>query len=168
MITFASVFLMKVATKWNSVGFNLEPTFVWDLVGRMIKLLKDTVTSDRHLLHHIAAGLDKMLITSRNLTSPRTSASRDSSGDRGVHHVGDHAHNQAGQQYPFPQGDQVDSSAMQTSWEGYEGMDPQLHEGYGEGADFDPMILNDSLLFEAFGSDPAYGVYNLLTSQFSG
>jgi len=151
MITFASVFLMKVATKWNSVGFNLKPTFVWDLDGRMIRSLKETVTSNRHLLHHIAAGLDKMLITSSNLTSPRASASRDSSGDRGTQHSSDHPHNQAAQRYAFPHGHQSDSSAMQTGWEGYEGIDSQLQAGYDEGADFDPVILNDSLLFEAFG-----------------
>lgn len=65
MIAYASVFLMKVATKWNTIGLNVDSVFVWQLLERMINLLKNTVTGDRHLLHHIAAGLEKMLVKSQ-------------------------------------------------------------------------------------------------------
>ncbi|KAJ6130868.1 hypothetical protein N7512_003648 [Penicillium capsulatum] len=60
MIAFTSVFLMKVATKWNAVGFNVDPAFVWNLLDKVIHLLKTTITSKRHLLYHIAAGLEKL------------------------------------------------------------------------------------------------------------
>ncbi|KAH8649073.1 hypothetical protein BX600DRAFT_404159, partial [Xylariales sp. PMI_506] len=62
MIAFASVFLMKVATKWNRImGLNVESKYVSHLLERMIVLLKSSVTSERHLLYHIAFGLEKML-----------------------------------------------------------------------------------------------------------
>jgi len=66
MIAFASVFLMKIATKWTTVGLNVNLLFVWNLLDRIITLLKSTVTSDRHLVHHIAAGLEKMLAKSHS------------------------------------------------------------------------------------------------------
>ncbi|KAI0484064.1 hypothetical protein GGR56DRAFT_612166 [Xylariaceae sp. FL0804] len=45
MIAFASVFLMKVATKWNRIlGLNVESNYVSHLLERMIVLLKSSIT----------------------------------------------------------------------------------------------------------------------------
>ncbi|RYP00158.1 hypothetical protein DL764_006589 [Monosporascus ibericus] len=58
-IAFASVFLMDVARWWNRMmGLNFESNFVSHLLERMIVLLKGSVTSDHHLLYHIAFGLE--------------------------------------------------------------------------------------------------------------
>lgn len=65
MITWASVFLMKIATKWKSAGFSTEPSWIWTLLENMIQLMQSTMTSDRHVLHYIADGLQKMLVKSR-------------------------------------------------------------------------------------------------------
>lgn len=62
MIAFASAFLMKGTTMWSRVmGLNLEVGYVRNLLERVVLLLKTSVTSDRHVLHHIAFGLEKML-----------------------------------------------------------------------------------------------------------
>ncbi|RYP13969.1 hypothetical protein DL767_010491 [Monosporascus sp. MG133] len=61
MIAFASVFLTKVAMRWNrKMRLNVESGYVSHLMERMIMLLESSVTSDRHLLYHIAFGLEKM------------------------------------------------------------------------------------------------------------
>lgn len=78
MIAYASVFLMKIATKWNTIGLNVDSSFVWQLLERMINLLKTTVTSNRHLLYHIAAGLEKMLAKSH---SPSQRVNQDAQSD---------------------------------------------------------------------------------------
>lgn len=78
MITFAAVFLLKIAAKGCSSGIpgnnvqqnsiasaalNIDLTFVRDLVGRTVDLMVSCSrrASERHLSHHIARGLRKML-----------------------------------------------------------------------------------------------------------
>lgn len=78
MITFAAVFLLKIAAKGRSSGIpgnnaqqnsiasaalNIDLTFVRNLVGRTVDLMVSCSrrASERHLSHHIARGLRKML-----------------------------------------------------------------------------------------------------------
>lgn len=78
MITFAAVFLLKIAAKGcstgipgnqgqhNSIasaGLNIDRTFVRNLVGQIVELMVSCSkrASERHLSHHIARGLRKML-----------------------------------------------------------------------------------------------------------
>ncbi|KAJ5299395.1 hypothetical protein N7476_010952 [Penicillium atrosanguineum] len=78
MITFAAVFLLKIAAKSCSNGSNLGPSqhssiasagllvdvgYVRVLVGRTVEMMVECSqrASERHLSHHIARGLRKML-----------------------------------------------------------------------------------------------------------
>ena len=78
MITFAAVFLLKIAAKGcssgipgsqnqrNSIasaGLFIDGAYVRDLVGRIVELMVSCSerASERHLSHHIARGLRKML-----------------------------------------------------------------------------------------------------------
>ena len=78
MITFAAVFLLKIAArscsscipsqpgKQNSIasaGLSIDIAYVRALVGRIIELMVSCSrrASERHLSHHIARGLRKML-----------------------------------------------------------------------------------------------------------
>ncbi|KAK6206616.1 hypothetical protein LQW54_007568 [Pestalotiopsis sp. IQ-011] len=168
MIAFASVFLMKVATKWNRImGLNVESNYVSHLLERMIVLLKSSVTSERHLLYHIASGLEKMLEnlgkiskkTPRHTQEVGVGVSPESVISFGPMGYGPSPGNQA--------------SAMDNQNNGFaagEGMswDPYTAGG-GPRHNFldDLAVMNDSLIYEAFGSESANDVYNLLTSQFS-
>lgn len=166
MIAFASVFLMKVTTKWNRIiGLNVEARYVSELLERMIALLKSSVTSERHLLHHIAAGLEKMLAKSQaaspGLWKPNASANQ---GDLATPHSGQYNANGSMDQYGYPQsatgGMSGDFAGAPNPWESFSDTMSQ--------SDFTDMtILNDGWIHEAFGQDSANGVYNLLTSQFS-
>lgn len=63
MITFAAAFLMKGTTMWSRVvGLSIEGVYVTKLLECVVSLLKTSVTSDRHVPHHIAFGLEKMLV----------------------------------------------------------------------------------------------------------
>lgn len=78
MITFAAVFLLKIAAKGcssatqsgqsqqNSIasaGLHIDVSYVRSLVGRIIELMVSCSkrASERHLSHHISRGLRKML-----------------------------------------------------------------------------------------------------------
>jgi hypothetical protein len=207
MIAFASVFLMKVTTNWNTIiGLNVETKYVTGLLERMIQLLKGSVTSDRHLLYHIAAGLEKMLERSRqaraqgpnavagavaklasaqvdgngsgNTTSSwpstdvvRQRGSSDVSAtfsNQPFHPLSD-AHSQgAGTDAP-----NLDLNGFQVPWPNSYNVASGLNENGTPGTEYggflgnNMMIMNDSLIYEAFGSESANDVYNLLTSQFS-
>jgi hypothetical protein len=159
MIAFASVFLMKVTTKWNRIiGLNVEPTYVWGLLERMIVLLKNSVTSERHLLYHIADGLEKMLARSRSYR-----------GDYGARY--DAAKQTEMDLHGAVGGNRSGNAVVGTpgSWDAaYAGVvgDAPLPQSGGD--DFNHMtIMNNSLIYEAFGSESANDVYNLLASQFS-
>jgi hypothetical protein len=151
MIAFACVFLMKVATKWNAVGLNIEPAFAWDLVGRMIRLLESTVTSERHLAHHIASGLSKMLSRSKDSAGPEAPPASDSMWTGPSTYAG-----QVGPESAIPDG---------TTWNPYGPGIPGVPDG---GVDLNEMmVMNNNIIYEAFGYDPVNDVYDLLTSQFS-
>ncbi|CAM1503130.1 Fc.00g079060.m01.CDS01 [Cosmosporella sp. VM-42] len=165
MIAFASVFLMKVATKWNRImGFNIEHSYlnVSHLLEKMIVLLKSSVTSDRHVLHHIANGLEKMLA--------KMTAEADKEEHDRLLHVPEPE--QFGYQKP------TNSTALATgmafgatpvsqlpapSWDAY-AQQPQEQDFFGDGP---TTIMNDSLLYEAFGAESSSDVYSFLTSHFT-
>ena len=159
MIAFASVFLMKVATKWNRImGFNIEHSYanVSRLLEKMIELLKNSVTSDRHVLHHIAAGLEKMLGT-------MTSEAKDE--EQGQQEVADPMRHNMG----YGSSPMISSgfgAAVQGAQLIAPGWDPTSHpptdDFFGDGSTF----MNDAMLYEAFGTESSNDVYNLLSSHF--
>lgn len=179
MIAFASVFLMKVATRWNRVmGLNVEPHYVSHLLERMIVLLKSSVTSDRHLLYHIAYGLEKMLAkigpapkrTTTNKPPPQTVDEPGNEVSPGQDSVISYGHMGYGPGGVGENNPLIDNTAMVTGdsnsgWDAY-----NSNGGSGiERQDFlaDMTVMNDSMIYEAFGGESANDVYNLLSSQFS-
>lgn len=158
MIAFASVFLMKVTTKWNRIiGLNVEQAFVWSLVERMIHLLKSSVTSTRHLLYHIAAGLEKMLQQhnmSRQMKGAATSRNSSAISTE---------HNGVVSTLPI----QPLSPSSLESWDPYAAA-AMMEQGQGNHGQFnDFTIMNNNMIYESFGTESAHDVYNLLNSQFS-
>lgn len=163
MIAFASVFLMKVATKWNRImGFNIEHSYlnVSHLLEKMIILLKSSVTSDRHVLHHIANGLEKMLA--------KMTAEAEGEGHGrplhatqpeqfGYHKPTDEATSAPGIGYGPPP-----VQLTGAGWDAYP-QQPQEQDIFGDGSTF----MNDSLLYEAFGAESSSDVYSFLTSHFT-
>ena len=183
MIAFASVFLMKVATRWNRVmGLNVEPHYVSHLLERMIVLLKSSITSDRHLLYHIAYGLEKMLAkvgpaALKKSVPNKTPAPRhpvDESGNEvspGQDSVISYGHMGYGPGGIGENHNMIEEAVVRTGsggsggWGSYGSAD-----GAGIGRqDFlgDVTVMNDSMIYEAFGGEPSNDVYNLLSSQFS-
>lgn len=61
MITYATVFLLKVQQKWSGAQIGIDLIQIQDLVSRIINLLQGAEASQRHLTYHIAKGLGKML-----------------------------------------------------------------------------------------------------------
>lgn len=164
MIAFASVFLMKVATKWNRImGFNIEHSYVnvSRLLENMVVLLKSSVTSDRHVLHHIAAGLEKML-------AEMTAEAADEEYKKPTHGYSDGnlgAYGKAsmnGSSIPGTSFGAPMPQATGQDW-GASAQPSPSQEFYGDGLTF----MNDNLIYEAFGTESANDVYNLLTSHFT-
>jgi hypothetical protein len=166
MIAFASVFLMKVATKWNRImGLNVESHYVSHLLERMIILLKNSVTSDRHLLYHIAFGLEKMLANLRPAVKRNDdNANGVSPSQESVLSFGPMGYGSgtvpANSSAP---GETIIAQNSEVGWN-----DPFAGNGMErQGAWDDVAVMNDSLIYEAFGTESATDVYNMLTSQFS-
>ncbi|KAH8657211.1 hypothetical protein BGZ60DRAFT_142213 [Tricladium varicosporioides] len=61
MITYATVFLLKVQQKWRGAQIGIDLFQIQDLVSRVINQLQNAKASQRHLTYHIADGLNKML-----------------------------------------------------------------------------------------------------------
>ncbi|KAH6669797.1 putative fungal-specific transcription factor [Halenospora varia] len=61
MITYATVFLLKVQQKWRGAQIGMDLLQIQDLVSRVINQLQNAKASQRHLTYHIANGLSKML-----------------------------------------------------------------------------------------------------------
>lgn len=150
MIAFASAFLMKGTTMWSRVmGLSIEAGYVTNLLERVVSLLKASVTSDRHVLHHIAFGLEKMLAkfsTGSGVTVAQglrqTACNTGISGrDTG----------QLAQSIPT-YGHHVAFSNAE--WAPVNTGTPSFSDGF-----------SGDLIFEAFGSGSANDVYDLLTSQ---
>ena len=162
MIAFASVFLMKVTTKWNRImGFNIEHSYlnVSHLLEKMIDLLRNSVTSSRHVLHHIAAGLEKMLakMTADADNEQQSRAAYPSQSDNsGLQRATGYATapdvTYGAPMVPFPA-------------QGWDACTPhaQGHDFFGDCS----TIMNDRLLYEAFGAESSSDVYSFLTSHFT-
>lgn len=60
MITYATVFLLKVYQRWGA-PLEIDVVYIRNLVSRIIELLQGARASQRHLAYHIASGLRKML-----------------------------------------------------------------------------------------------------------
>ena len=168
MIAFASAFLMNIANikaQGFPLGkhFSIDAQLVWHNVGAMIDVLQGLVVSDRHLIKHLAAGLATMLQKAKQAGHMRTAGTSDVSGvssipqpvvetqevwDEGRHGLanmsGAHANTD----------NHMTLSAMAD--DGFNGEDDQMM-----------MFMNDSMLFDAFGTETTNEVYNLLSSQFS-
>lgn len=152
MITFASAFLMKGTTMWSRVmGLSIEAGYVTNLLERVVSLLKTSVTSDRHVLHHIAFGLEKML-AKLSTTSGVTIAQGPRQVALGTG-ISGRDNGQFAQRFPTDGHHAAFSSAE-----------------WGPGNAGTPSFSDEfsgDLIFEAFGSGSANDVYDLLTSQLS-
>lgn len=150
MIAFASAFLMKGTTMWSRVmGLSIEAGYVTNLLERVVSLLKTSVTSDRHVLHHIAFGLEKMLAkfsTSSGVTVAQ--GSRQAACSTGI---SGRDNGQSAQSVPA-YGHHVAFSNAE--WGPVDTGTPSFSDGFP-----------GDLIFEAFGSGSANDVYDLLTSQ---
>lgn len=152
MIAFASAFLMKGTTMWSRVmGLSLDRGYVNNLLERVVSLLKTSVTSDRHVLHHIAFGLEKML-AKLSTTSGVAMAQGSRQAALGTGNAG-HDNGQ------FAQTFLIDGQHVAFSNTGWEPENTST-------ASFSDEFSGD-LIFEAFGSGSANDVYDLLTSQLS-
>ncbi|KUJ23692.1 C6 transcription factor [Mollisia scopiformis] len=60
MITYATVFMLKVHQKWGA-QLGMELVQIQDLMSRVMELLRNAKASKRHLAYHIATGVGKML-----------------------------------------------------------------------------------------------------------
>ncbi|KAJ0124476.1 c6 transcription [Diaporthe amygdali] len=156
MITFASAFLMKCATMWSRVmGLYIEAGYITSLLERVVSLLKTSVTSDRHVLYHIAFGLEKMLAKfSTNSGVTIAQGSRQAALRTGI---SGSDNGQFAQRFPTDGNHVAFSNA---EWGAYTG---PVNAGAPSFSD----EFSGNLLFEAFGSGSANDVYDLLTSQLS-
>lgn len=173
MIAFTSVFLMKVATKWNTVGFNIDSSFVWDLLDRVIHLLKTTITSKRHLLSHIGAGLENMRL--RLLEQENQSVVARVPNilyrERGMHENQQH-HNSFDQVISPTDGSintWTDTQLAAPSDLPIADAGASQRENPAPDPEFDQiMSMSSDLIYEVFGgNESSYDVYNLLSSQFA-
>jgi len=61
MVSFSSVFLIKVAWNWKSASLCIDQQQIHDLVQKVANLLSAVEASEKHLAYHIANGLNRML-----------------------------------------------------------------------------------------------------------
>jgi len=61
MITCATVFLLKVHTRWKNARLNTDLPLAVSLIERVIEMLAMAKASERHLTYYIARGLSKVL-----------------------------------------------------------------------------------------------------------
>jgi hypothetical protein len=75
MLTFACLFLFKLGTQWNrfflGVGFAMDLNSLCHLIGRVVHCIRTSTAGERHIVHHIAVGLDKMIAKCRELHASR-------------------------------------------------------------------------------------------------
>ncbi|KAI0015301.1 hypothetical protein F4780DRAFT_784319 [Xylariomycetidae sp. FL0641] len=207
MIAFAAVFLMKVATRWNrALGLAVEPGDVSRLLGRLVRLLRGSVTSDRHLLHPIARGLEKMLA---NLDADAGGGKTTAAAAAAAHSTkkaapNQHQHQQQQQLAPDDDDDSPNGpspghhdslvafgnlgyggaptptagleeeeagapNADAVAWDAFPADSGAAAAAGVDGSAYmdELTVMNDSLIYEAFGNESANDVYNLLSNQFS-
>lgn len=184
MIAFASVFLMKATTKWAVLmGLNIEYAFVSRLLAKIVTLLKTAVTSDRHLIKHIAVGLERLLgrlaaSSQRDRTSSMNGANPEASqtpsigllpswhpatttGDVEMRAQGQH---NFGSSVAVPL--RQSSTNPATDVNGWTSGTPQAEDTMEGLALNTPTMLTNELMYQAFGGEPANNVYSLLSTQF--
>jgi hypothetical protein len=177
MIAFSAVFLMKVATKWNAVGFNVDPAFVWDLLDRVIHLLKTTITSKRHLLYHIGAGLEKMrtrLLEQENYPQSSTSLQQQfqtpfecCDDDANTINQSAYLHDRNGDFNSSTWNNGPHMAAVHEFTSDNDGMKRKIAPDTDSGFD-QIMSMSNDLIYEVFGeNESSYDVYSLLSSQFA-
>ncbi|KAK2728993.1 C6 transcription factor [Colletotrichum kahawae] len=178
MITFASVFLMKVAAKWGSImGLNIEYENVSRLLDKMITVLKTAVTSEKHMLKHIGQGLAKMLQRMRT----RMPKSRGKEGENETK-AGNASMKSYSWQILSPygagatgcnnetiKGPEMNSRTRDAAQNWDSALYTESHQDltselvtFGD----DMTGMNDTLMYQAFGTGEAGDVYTMLSSQF--
>lgn len=166
MIAFACVFLMNVATIRSSGAalgrhFSIDPQQVWSNVEAMVKLLQSLVVSDRHLIQHLAAGLEKMLLKARQVAgSGFTSRSMSNEGTMEPPIAAKSVAATLQQQQRV-----WNSNGME--WSNETAANSRISDHDGFVADEEMIFMNDSLLYDVFGTETTNEVYNLLSNQFS-
>lgn len=137
------------------MGLSIEASYVTNLLERVISLLKTSATSDRHVLYHIAFGLEKML--ARSSTTSGVTIAQGSRQAGSVTGISGHEIGQFAQRHP---NDEHHVAFSNAEWSSYNG------QGNTGTPSFSDEFSGD-LIFEAFGSGSANDVYDLLTSQLS-
>lgn len=70
MLTFTCLFLFKLGTQWNryflSTGFAMDLNSLCQLIDRVVHCIRTSTAGERHIVHHIASGLDKMIAKLRS------------------------------------------------------------------------------------------------------
>lgn len=64
MLTFACLFLFKVATRWKravGVWVAMDLRSLCTLIERVVECVRNSAAGERHLIHRIASGLEKMV-----------------------------------------------------------------------------------------------------------
>lgn len=62
MVTYASIFLLRVQMRWRPARLNVSISLVLALIERISQLLGQAYASERHLSFHVANGLVQMLV----------------------------------------------------------------------------------------------------------
>lgn len=159
------------------MGLNIDFGFVSQLLKRMVRALKPAVTSERHMIQHIARGLDAMLARVKVARSMDTGVSRGDLADALITEnsslchdgstivVEDSLLSEAASGSPAPEPTMMED----TGWPAHETYAaPELRaewDGQFLPTDGDSGVFNDQLMFQAFGAG-ANDVYNLLSAQF--
>ncbi|KAK1851220.1 C6 transcription factor [Colletotrichum chrysophilum] len=185
MITFASVFLMKVAAKWGSImGLNIDYANVSRLLDKMVTVLKEAVTSEKHMLKHIGQGLEKMLQRMRTARMPRRirkeGENETTAGNTGVESYDWHLASSYGvgaagcidEGMKDPERNLLSPPNLRTrdaarNWDSALYTEPH-QDSMSDLVTFgdDMTGMNDTLMYQAFGTGSAGDVYNMLSSQF--
>ncbi|KAF6818850.1 C6 transcription factor [Colletotrichum plurivorum] len=184
MIAFASVFLVKAATKWSSVvGLNIDYANIVKLLDRMVEVLRAAVTSDRHMLKHIGEGLEVMLDRMRKSGKEEDKAQGAAAGmrpnDLGREQNGEYGSNQRQGTFAVAGNDQGFKGSREQllngahpqnqSWDtasypinpNQTGNDPRLNF---PAEDMD--VLNENFMYQSFGTGSAGDLHNMFSSQF--
>jgi hypothetical protein len=182
MVAFASVFLMKAATRWDRLmGLNIEYAFVERLLERIVVLLKGAVTSDRHMIKLIAQGLHEMLgrLKSARDASGALHGSKSYASAAGSDTVSPsmvagcslastvfHGEHQEQPAHDLASGSPGDPISIVQGWV------PSPFHPHHSGGDWDDFTstghdvgMSDQLMYQAFGSGSANDVYNMLTTH---
>jgi hypothetical protein len=70
MITYASVFLLKVQMRWETAHLSINTELALNLIDQAAQLLAQSGASEKHLAHHIARGLSSMTLKAKKLKRP--------------------------------------------------------------------------------------------------